>query len=114
MHRRFILDWRGVSLALACAGLVLLPFTGTLAAPRGNVETDIGQPDGGGLQLKDKEENNLQQVVYARSNYSWPFASGPYYGDVKPADRRSSGMLLSPVGSFNLGSGQTLPRLNEP
>ncbi len=37
---------------------------------------------------------------YERTTYRWPYASGPYYGDVNAAERRSSGTLHTPVGSF--------------
>ncbi|HEX4825310.1 MAG TPA: hypothetical protein VFV19_13470 [Candidatus Polarisedimenticolaceae bacterium] len=51
---------------------------------------------------------NSKGVYFARSNYVWPFASGPVYGDVAASRWRSAGVLHSIIGSFDLTAG--MPR----
>ena len=47
--------------------------------------------------------------LYARSNYVWPFSSGPVYGEVDAGNWRAAGMIHTEVGTFDLTRG--LPAL---
>jgi len=44
-------------------------------------------------------------ILFPRSNYVWPFASGPIYGQVEPLKVSSAGVLHTRVGSFDLTRG---------
>jgi hypothetical protein len=102
MHRRFTAGRKGVALSLILAGVLLVSVTGAFAAAR--PEATVKQPESG-FQAKTEEVNTLRKTTFARSNYAWPFAAGPYYGDVAPQDKRASGVMVTPVGSFYLSQG---------
>jgi hypothetical protein len=95
-----------LALSLILAGVVLLAVTGAFAA---RPEATVKQPESGFQATSDENENTLRATTFARSNYAWPFASGPYYGDVNPSDRRNEGVLVTPVGSFYLSRGVNFP-----
>ncbi|ANM28360.1 hypothetical protein ABI59_00040 [Acidobacteria bacterium Mor1] len=48
----------------------------------------------------DEESRALR--TFARSNYNWPFESGPFYGEVN----REPGVFVTSAGSFNIARGQ--------
>ena len=68
-------------------GLGLKPLTGA-ATTHGLDNSDIKRP-----------------VLYPRSNYVWPFAAGPTYGEVDSSRWNDAGVLHTAVGSFDLTRG---------
>lgn len=95
MHSRFA-GWRGLFWAAAVASLLLLPLTGAVAKVQ--VQTTVEKSSGFGTV---SEESKIQQpVTYARSNYMWPFATGPVYGQVDSTKWGAAGVLHFAVGSF--------------
>ena len=48
------------------------------------------------------ERRAARPARHARSTYTWPFATGPYYGDVPAESERQAGVLRTVVGSFDL------------
>ncbi|HEX6852516.1 MAG TPA: hypothetical protein VF139_14050 [Candidatus Polarisedimenticolaceae bacterium] len=107
MESRFLAGARAVKLALIAAALVVLPVVATWAAkPKsviGSSTTDQGfaaKEKGDGLEPTSKRAQ-----LYPRSNYVWPYATGPNYGDVDAARRNDAGVVHTRVGSFDLSRG---------
>ncbi|HKQ61157.1 MAG TPA: hypothetical protein VJS92_07685, partial [Candidatus Polarisedimenticolaceae bacterium] len=48
-------------------------------------------------------------ATFPRSIWVWPYARGPYYGDVEVTARREPGVLRTRVGSFRLGNDLPFP-----
>ncbi len=97
MRRRFLKGFNALGLIALAASLVLLPLSGALAAPM--PEAVVDDSPNGGVTLQQKPENKLIRPAYARSDYAWPFASGPHYGDQSGGQ---PGSVKLPVGTFNL------------
>lgn len=101
MRSRFVAGWKGLVLAAAMASLALLPV-GTFAAsgPTAVVGSDSG------FSAAPAENQPLKQLpLYARSNYTWPFAAGPTYGTVDESLWSARGVLHFAVGSFDTSDG---------
>jgi len=78
MRSRFVAGWKGLVLAAAIASLFLLP-TGVFANSGPAPVTGGSQ----GVSAVPEENHPLKPLtLYARSNYTWPFATGPMYGQV--------------------------------
>ena len=102
MHSRPLAGWKGLVMATAAAGLVLAPWTSALAA---DPETKSGGATG--LERAKPQLNSEIQrpLLFPRTNYVWPFASGPVYGDVDASRWNEAGVLHTRVGSFDLKRG---------
>src|SRR6185436_15064491 len=50
-------------------------------------------------------EPERQRTRFARTTYRWPFASGPFYGELSASRRAEPGVLHTQVGSFDLRRG---------
>ncbi len=50
-------------------------------------------------------EPERQRTRFARTTYRWPFASGPFYGELSASRRAEPGVLHTRVGSFDLRRG---------
>ncbi len=104
MHSRFLAGWRGVLLAATVASLVLLPATAAFAGPLKNT---VDRDSESGLTVRQFTEEGIGgPTLYPRTTYAWPFATGPYYGDVDASRRDQPGVLWTEVGTFDLGRGQ--------
>ena len=105
MQTRSYAGWKLLLLATSVASLILLPSLGAIAS---ELEPLIQQPksNGGLAQSTDEEELFQGPTLFPRANYSWPFASGPFYGKVDASRTRSAGVLHTSVGSFELSGGQ--------
>jgi hypothetical protein len=91
--------------AIAC--LVVLPFSATLAEKPTKV---VSEGATGASFEENKPDSADRPAKYARGNYVWPYATGPSYGGIEPARNRAPGVLHTPVGSFDLATGDiTLP-----
>jgi hypothetical protein len=100
--------------------LALLTLTVAIADTPTSV-VDRGQ-EGLSLQSKTEDSPSRTRATFARSNYLWPFTTGPNYGQVDRSLLRKAGTLYTPVGSFRPAEGgfgllpqplQTLNRLDE-
>ena len=107
MESRFLAGARGLKLALIAAALVVLPVLAAWAAkPETVVNSKTTEQ---GFAVKEKgdglEPTSKRAQLYPRSNYVWPYATGPVYGDVDAAQRNDAGVLHTRVGSFDLRRG---------
>jgi len=96
MGMRFLLGRRASVFAVAVS-LVILPFAVAVA------DSGSGRGAEAVLSYDDDREIDFDRAPrFARSNYVWPYASGPYYGDVAAKQRLENGTLSTPVGTFRL------------
>jgi len=103
MHSRSLAGWKGLTLASAVAGLALLsvPFTQTMAAT-----PDKSSGAATGLGQRGAPQSEVQRpLLFPRTNYVWPYASGPVYDTVPGARWKEVGVLHTRVGSFDLKRG---------
>jgi hypothetical protein len=109
MRRRFLTGWRTTIVVAAVASFVLLPLSTAFATD--GPKSDFDAPDSG-LRL-DKEQVGEtpigRNVRFTRGNYVWPFATGPYYGDLEQAASKEPGVIRTSVGSFRVQDG--LPQI---
>jgi hypothetical protein len=94
-------------LALIAAALVVLPVVATWAAKPNSVIGSSTTEQGFAVKEKGDglEPTSKRAQLYPRSNYVWPYATGPVYGDVDAARRNDAGILHTRVGSFDLRRG---------
>src|SRR5262245_33952765 len=108
MHSRSLAGWKGLTLASAVAGLALLsiPFTQSLAA---SPDKKSGNAGGLGARTSAAPSEIQRPVLYPRTNYVWPYASGPVYDTVGNGNGngrwKEPGVLHTRVGSFDLKRG---------
>jgi len=102
MHSRFLASWRGVLLATVFASLIVASLSTAAIAAQGGVTPTVGQQSGG-LGVVGEETNDLKLKTFPRTNYQWPFATGPHYGgrDIPLVP----GVFASNVGTFDLRAG---------
>lgn len=95
MTNQYLMGSRSVLICAAILAIVFVPLTSTLAQ---------SSPGGGStLSTPETGDNITRPRLYARTNYEWPFATGPYYGDVVAP---VPGTIRTPVGSFHLSQGE--------
>ncbi len=82
--------------------VLLLATTGIVAGSRPTSALDNGDDTGFTTTFGPEQDSIHRARYYARTNYEWPFATGPFYGDVAPEQRRMPGTLLTQVGSFRI------------
>jgi hypothetical protein len=86
--------------------LVVLTTVGPLLLAAGSSPTEsdsFTRNDTGGLQLVDTDEEALGKLVtYSRANYVWPYATGPFYGEMGKRRSHAPGLLHTMVGTFDL------------
>ncbi len=103
---RTLSGWRVLALAISLAGF-LIPITDALTAEK--PKSVLGGGDKGGFAPKpiEEEDNAYHPKLFPRSNYVWPFGTGPLYGEeMVDAPRWSApGMLHTQVGSFDMTRG---------
>ncbi|HXV76357.1 MAG TPA: S8 family serine peptidase, partial [Candidatus Polarisedimenticolaceae bacterium] len=105
MRSRFSTGWRFTVVTAAVASLILLPFSQVLSSDRGTFIA--GDQEGGPGKVQKGEKAPGQVPTFSRANYTWSYASGPFYGDqsVGQKDRRA-GFFHTPVGIFDLAQGE--------
>jgi hypothetical protein len=105
MQNCFLSGWRRHVLCAVAVSFALTSFPTALAA--GPVETVVGTPQSTqGLQLQGQDVDNSpanrkQNGMYVRSNYVWPFATGPVYGSLV-SDAFAQGVIRTQVGTMRL------------
>jgi hypothetical protein len=102
MHSRFLAGWKGLFLAAAVASLVLLPLTGAQAAA--DTAKTAGGSQGIGPAKGDTDRITLP-TLYPRANYQWPYATGPFYGEVAEPQQGAKGVVHLSVGAFDANRG---------
>ncbi|MEW5806737.1 MAG: MopE-related protein [Acidobacteriota bacterium] len=123
--------WRIFSVILALIALSITTFSaaeenvpdvkkklnssssGTISVTVGN--TNQAKPNDSGATTASVTAGNSAEdpnkvimkkpVLYQRSNYVWPYLTGPYYGEVPPEFVSSPYYLKTMVGSFDTRSG---------
>src|SRR5262245_52586493 len=93
-------------MAAAIASLIAAPLVAATGSP-GTKGMKPGSGAGASVQAQTPDDAPRvgPAVLFPRSNYVWPFASGPIYGQVEPARASSAGVLHTRVGSFDLTRG---------
>ena len=109
MQIRVLAGLKRLMMVLAIASLIVAPARA--AAPMSQSKSSESSPmvTAGGVQDTDDSARPVERVLFARSNYVWPFSSGPVYGNVSPSNWTDAGVLHTQVGSFDLTKG--LPNL---
>jgi len=106
MQIRDLAGWKRLLMALvAIASLITAPAGAAVPMTSGSSSTGSPTSVGGVGQQPDEELPGVEPVLYQRTNYVWPFASGPVYGSVPAESWSASGVLHTPVGSFDLRQG---------
>ena len=106
MQIRILAGCKRLMMVVAIASLINAPVGA--AAPKSSKKT----PDSGGTQLSgsprkqlDDSPKNIEPIMYQRTNYVWPFSSGPAYGTVDASGWQTAGVLHTVSGSFDLKHG---------
>ena len=105
MQIRIVAGMRRLVVALAIASMIIAPAGA--AAPVSKGKPVSGTPlasENGGLQV-DEVPAASEPILYARSNYAWPFSSGPVYSAVEAESWGAARTLHTAVGSFDLTRG---------
>src|SRR5687767_2342528 len=105
MHSRSLAGWKGHTLAAAFAGLALLalPWSSAEAAAP---EAKSGGAPGLGQKVPTQDSELRRPLLFPRTNYVWPYASGPVYDEVGAVRSwKEPGVLHTRVGSFDLRRG---------
>jgi hypothetical protein len=105
-----------IRILAGCKSLIMAAAIAALLAPSSQAAPGIKANNGNAnastsstITTPDGTPSTLSKVVfYPRSNYVWPFASGPVYGGVDASRWRDAGVLHTIVGSFDLTAG--MPR----
>ncbi len=103
MRSRSLTGWRITLLIAAAASMIFVPLSQAVAQDEptpdsgGNGELRPAAPDAG-----EQPTASGRDVRFTRSSYVWPFASGPYYGDVQAEAQGARGVLRTSVGSFQV------------
>ena len=90
MRSRCLAGWKGILLATAVATLVFLPVLDT---PAQEIQSSSTYDDEMASSLRDGGKLG-RPTLYNRANYSWPFASGPYYESVNLPEWGASGVRV--------------------
>ena len=99
MQNRVLGSCRGLLVGAAIVTLVL--STSALAE---RPSTTVG---GGTTVAPGIEKKITGPTFYERSNYVWPYSSGPYYGltQISPLERSKAGMFVTAVGAIDVSLG---------
>jgi len=110
MQIRILAGCKRLMMALAIASLVVAPIGAATPLTKGKPGGGTPLNSGSVGPVADDASKALEPILYVRSNYVWPFSSGPVYGSVETSRWRASGVLHTQVGSFDLTRGMpTLP-----
>ena len=105
MQIRILGGCKRLLMAAAIASLIAAPLVAATGSP--------GKKPGSGIapvaSTSEEAPSVGSAILFPRSNYVWPFATGPIYGQVEAAKANSVGVLHTRVGSFDLTRG--LPNL---
>ena len=105
MQIRILAGCKRLMMALAIASLIIAPAGAAAPVSKGKPASGTPLTSGNAGQQVDEPSTAPEPIQYARSNYSWPFSSGPVYSTVDAASWSSAGMLHTAVGSFDLTRG---------
>src|SRR5258706_6742818 len=101
MQIRILAGCKRLMMVLAIASLITAPAGA--AAPMSKEKPDSArQLSGSSVSKTDDSPKNIEPIMYARTNYVWPFSSGPVYATVDSSGWKSPGVLHTAVGSFDL------------
>jgi hypothetical protein len=105
MQIRILAGFKRLLMACAIASLIIAPAGAAAPKSKGEPASGTAQPVGKVAAQADDRATASEPILYARTNYSWPFASGPFYSTVDADSWSSAGMLHTAVGSFDLTRG---------
>jgi hypothetical protein len=103
MQIRNLAGCTSLIMAAAIAVLTSLPADAAQGVKAKNSDSGAGAPTV--ATVANQPSPSSKAVFYPRSNYVWPFATGPVYGTVESSRWRSAGVVHMTVGSFDLTQG---------
>ena len=105
MQIRILAGFGRLMMALAIASLIIAPAGAAEPVSKGKPASGTPLVSGKVGQQVDSQPTTAAPVLYGRTNYSWPFSSGPVYGTVEAESWGSAAVLHTAVGSFDLTRG---------
>jgi hypothetical protein len=90
-------------MTIAVMALLAVPAL-TLADSKDKVKSMTGEENQSLMKSKSDASGVKKPVRFQRTNYFWPFVTGPYYGDMPAHLARSPQYLKTMVGSFDTGN----------
>ena len=108
MQIRIVAGVQRLLTAAVIAGLMCAPV---LASSSGMSPQPGGSTKAGTTTIPGMDNPVVKRpILYPRSNYVWPFSSGPTYGEVDSSHWNDAGVVHTIVGSFDVTRGMpTLP-----
>ena len=98
MQIRILAGTRRLMVALAIASLIIAPAGAAAPVSKGKPVSGTPLASGDGGRQVDDVSAVAEPILYGRSNYAWPFSSGPVYSTVEAESWGSAGMLHTAVG----------------
>jgi hypothetical protein len=106
MQIRILAGCKRLLTAAALASLTFVPAAADSAKAAPAATPQAAKFGAAPVQQQQQQATKLRQpALYPRSNYVWPFATGPMYGEVDSSRWNDPGVLHTIVGSFDLTRG---------
>ncbi len=106
MQIRIVAGCNRLMVALAAASLIFAPAgAATPLNLKGDAGSNAPTTAGKAGTAKDDLATAPEPELFKRSNYVWPFSTGPVYGGVDASRWSAAGVLHTDVGSFDLTQG---------
>ncbi len=107
MQIRILAGFMRLMMALAIASLIIAPAGATPPASSGSHSGGSSMASGAGNSgtAIDDSSVGVAPILYARTNYAWPFSSGPVYTSLDVGNYMTEGRLHTSIGSFDLTRG---------
>jgi hypothetical protein len=99
MYSKYILP-RIIFLAFLAAILISISHL-ALADSRDNLKSVIGEQKQNLIENERRTGHDKKPVYYQRTDYVWPYVTGPYYGDAPASLLHSPHYLRTLAGSFD-------------
>ena len=105
MQIRFLAGWKRLMMAVAIASLVVAPAGAAAPVVKGKTGGGTALSPGNAGQPADESSKVSEPVMYPRSNYVWPYSTGPVYGTLGASAGKQAGIIYTPVGAIDLAHG---------
>jgi hypothetical protein len=97
-------------MVLAIASLITAPAGAAAPMKQKSEGAGASQLSGNSVKHLDDSPKSVEPILYPRTNYVWPYSTGPVYAAVDAESWKTDGVFHTAVGSFDLKRG-TLPGL---